>query len=115
MLTDPYTFLTLQLTPSHPLCWLIPTHFSPHSSHQLTLCADWSLHISHLTAHTNSPSVLTDPYTSHLAAHTISPSVPTDPYISHHAAHTSSPPVPTDPYISHLAAHINSPSVLTDP
>ena len=61
--TDHYTYLTSQLTPTHLLCRLITTHFSPHSSHQLNLCANWSLHISHLTAHTNSPSVPTDHYT----------------------------------------------------
>lgn len=47
-----YAFFTSQLTPTHPLCRLIPTHFTPCSSHQLTLCADSSQHISHLPAHT---------------------------------------------------------------
>jgi len=114
--TDHYTFLTSQFTPTHPLWQLITTHISPRSSHQLTFCADWSLHISHLTVHTNSTSVPTDHYT--FLTSQLTPTHPLCQLITTHISPSSSHQLAFcanwSLHISYLTVHTNSTSVPTD-
>ena len=61
--TDPYIFFTLQLTPTHPLCWLIPTHLTLQLTSTHPLC--WLIP-THLTLQLTSTHSLCQLIPTHL-------------------------------------------------